>query len=66
MADNTLNTRILLRYDTYNNWMNSDVILLPGEAAIAAFPDPDTTKPPRAVGIKMGDGQHYFEELPWI
>lgn len=66
MADNTLTTRILLRYDTYNNWMNSDVILLPGEAAIAAFPDPDTTKPPRAVGIKMGDGQHYFEELPWI
>ena len=66
MADNTLITRILLRYDTYNNWMNSDVILLPGEAAIAAFPDPDTTKPPRAVGVKMGDGQHYFEELPWI
>jgi len=28
-----------LRYDTVNNWMNSDLILHPGEAAIAAFPN---------------------------
>jgi len=55
--------------------MNSDVILLKGEAAICAFPQdrtiedlsnsrPDYTPP--AIGIKIGDGQKYFYELPWV
>ena len=29
MAEHTIETRILLRYDTYTNWMNSNVILKP-------------------------------------
>ena len=66
MAENRLETQILLRYDTYNRWMNSEVILGPGEAAIAAFPNEDSTKPPKAIGIKIGNGRHYFDELPWI
>lgn len=74
MAENILETRILLRYDTYSNWMNSNVILKPGEAAIAAFPkrktiansDDTPANTPPAIGIKIGDGQHYFEELPWV
>ena len=55
-----------LRYDTVTNWMNSDLILKQGEAAIAAFPNSNAFQPPKAVGIKIGDGRHYFDELPWI
>lgn len=73
MAENILETRILLRYDTYNNWMNSDVILKQGEMAIAAINRrslgntdtlPENTPP--AIGLKVGDGTHYFDELPWV
>lgn len=64
--ENRLETRFLLRYATYNQWMNSDVILEPGEAAVAAFPNTNPNLPPTTVGIKFGDGRHYFDELPWI
>lgn len=74
MAEHQIETRILLRYDTYDNWMRSTVILKIGEAAIAARPyeysivdsniRPENTPP--AVGIKIGDGYHYFSELPWV
>lgn len=74
MAENVLETRILLRYGTYSQWMNSDVILMQGEAAICAFPYSNTIvssdlRPehtPPAIGIKIGDGTHYFYELPWV
>lgn len=74
MAENILETRILLRYATFSQWMNSDVILKPGEAAVVAFPrintllntDDTPAYTPPAIGIKIGDGQHYFEELPWV
>ena len=62
-----LNAKILLRYDTYSAWMGSDVILQPGEIAVATFPDlVSALNPPRAFGLKVGDGQRYFDELPWI
>lgn len=74
MADHTLATKILLRYDTYARWMNSELILLPGEVAVAIFSRlstlnntddiPDNTPP--AVGLKVGDGESYFYELPWV
>jgi len=75
MAEHTIETRILLRYDTFEHWMNSTVILKQGEAAICSFPNnrvidelsniaPAGTPP--AIGIKIGDGLHYFYELPWI
>lgn len=75
MAENVLETKIQLRYGTYSQWMNSDVILMQGEAAICAFPTnrvieglsngrPENTPP--AIGIKIGDGTHYFSELPWV
>ena len=75
MAEHTIETRILLRYDTFSHWMNSNVILKVGEAAIASFPNnrvidslsntiPENTPP--AIGIKIGDGEHYFRELPWV
>ena len=74
MAEHTIETRILLRYDTLSNWMTSTVILKPGEAAIATSTfdytientnhRPNNTPP--AIGIKIGDGYHYFSELPWV
>ena len=74
MAENVLETRIQLRYGTYSQWMNSDVILKQGEAAICAFPYSNTivssdTRPehtPPAIGIKIGDGSSYFYQLPWV
>ena len=75
MAENRLDTIIQLRYGTYAQWMNSDVILRAGEAAICTFSQnrtiedmsngrPENTPP--AVGIKVGDGSRYFRELPWV
>ena len=75
MAEHILETRIQLRYGTYAQWMNSDIILKKGEAAVASFPrnriieslsnsQPDNTPP--AIGIKIGDGVSYFSELPWV
>ena len=74
MAEHTIESRILLRYDTLSNWLSSTVILKRGEAAIAVSTfdytiegtnhRPDHTPP--AVGIKIGDGYHYFSELPWV
>ena len=74
MSDHILPVQIQLRYDTYSNWMNSSDILLPGEVAIAAIPNRNTIvssdstpeNTPPAVGIKVGDGLHYFYELPWL
>lgn len=74
MADNTITAKILLRYATYNQWMKSNTILSTGEAAICSFPnsytiDESNIQPaytPPAVGIKIGDGLHYFRELPWV
>lgn len=75
MADHILETKIQLRYGTYSQWMNSDVILMQGEAAICAFPQErvvdqlSNTTPmntPPAIGIKIGDGYRYFYQLPWV
>ena len=75
MAEHVLETRILLRYGTYNQWKSSRVILKAGEAAIVVFPQdrviesssnsqPENTPP--AIGIKIGDGHSYFYQLPWV
>ena len=74
MAEHQIEARILLRYDTLTNWNQSTVILKQGEAAIAAFPFNNTIEgtndrpehTPPAIGIKIGDGYHYFNELPWV
>lgn len=74
MAENVLQTRIVLRYDTYDNWNKSDIILKKGEAAVCAFPGrvidnmsnsrPEYTPP--SIGIKIGNGFDYFRFLPWV
>ena len=74
MADHVIETRLRLRYATYTQWLNSEVILAPGEAAVAIFrysntlesSDSQPANTPPAVGLKIGDGEHYFIELPWV
>lgn len=68
MPDKVLNTRIALRYDTYENWMSSTVILKKGEVAIATIPTGDTSGSSQylpAVLMKVGDGDHTFKDLKW-
>ena len=69
MAEHILNTRITLKYDTYENWQKSTLVLKAGEVAICAVPSGVTvegiTKPP-AVLQKIGDGAHVFKDLPWL
>lgn len=68
MPDKVLNTRIALRYDTYENWMSSTVILKRGEVAIATIPTGDTSGSSQhlpAVLMKVGDGNHTFKDLKW-
>lgn len=69
MAEHILNTRITLKYDTYENWQKSTLVLKAGEVAICAIPSGVTVagiaKPP-AVLQKIGDGVNVFKDLPWL
>lgn len=69
MAEKTLNTRILLKYDSLTNWMQDKITLKAGEMAIATIETAatgSTGMTPPAVGIKIGDGTTKFSSLPWI
>lgn len=69
MATKTLSTRILLRYDTYENWLTSTIVLKQGEAAICSVPTGKTVDgvaTPPAVLLKIGDNVHTFKDLPWL
>lgn len=62
-----LNVRIYNKFDTYENWMNSTIVLGAGEIAVASIPSGDNTGlTPPAVGVKVGDGSKKFSELSWI
>lgn len=76
-----LNTRIALKYDSYENWTHHNPILLKGEIAIAELPV-DANKPgvgePNAAGstpaiqnapnilIKVGDGTNHYNDLKFV
>lgn len=69
---NTLKTRILNKYDLLANYSNFTP--LKGEVCVAVIGEEattnkglngDVTKKP-IVGIKVGDGQTVFNDLPWI
>lgn len=65
----TLNTRIKLRYDTFDNWTSSNPVLMAGEVAVVVVPaeqndNLQTTKP--ALLMKAGDGSTQFNSLPWF
>jgi len=59
MADMVIvNARVMNKTATTAEWEATDTLLLKGEIALA---DPLTT--PR---MKVGDGIHTFNELPWF
>jgi hypothetical protein len=63
----TLNTKISLRYDSYDNWNSSSgkaVILNKGEVGICAVLKEDSAEQ-SYVMFKVGNGLSKFEELPW-
>lgn len=54
-----ISTRICLRQDTYENWMEHNPVLLNGELAIVRI-GVDIIK------IKVGDGKRRFSDLPFV
>lgn len=71
-TEKTFNTRIQLKYDTWNNWNSTAgkaVVLKQGELATVYIPGTtssgQTTSEP-ALLIKVGDGTTKFENLPWV
>ena len=65
-----LKTRILNKISTWSEWqaVESSFKPLRGEICIVEIPT-DTTGTgltPPATGIKVGDGEHFFKDLPWI
>lgn len=68
-----MNTRIQLKYDSYDNWLShGSVILKAGEVAIAYLgpshtdlPTPEGVNKTHPVLFKVGDGVTTFANLPW-
>jgi hypothetical protein len=60
-----INTRILLKYDSYDNWMASSFILKKGEAAICEMKNTVDQSAEPTILVKFGDGSHSFSQLPW-
>lgn len=71
MATNTLNTRILLKYDSYANWTKNNPVLKAGEMAIATVANIDANKTtgfqnlPNVV-LKVGDGTSHYNDLKFV
>ena len=76
MAEKILNTRIQLKYDSYENWSKIDVegqganlVLKEGEIGICYIPEKtvvDGVKNPPHVMMKVGDGSTPFASLKWL
>lgn len=67
MATNQIKTRILNKIDSYSNWIDAKAIILKkGEIGIAEISSGDGQLTPPAVGIKVGDGNTPYGQLPWI
>jgi hypothetical protein len=71
---NELQTRIALKYDSYENWTTNNPVLLAGELAIATIPAETSvpTKSPREmqdlpnVVMKVGDGSSHYNDLKFV
>lgn len=66
MSNITLNSRISLRYDTYDKWNTSSgkaAVLNKGEVGICAISQDGAAQP--TIMFKVGNGISTFEELPW-
>ena len=68
MATKTLNTKIALRYDSYENWIANDPVLMQGELALAAVSvkQNGAVEHVPSVLIKCGDGTHKYSELDYV
>lgn len=62
-------TRIQLKYDSYDSWLAADPVLKKGEMAIATIPEGNTTSKlqnlPNVV-LKIGDGASKYSLLPFV
>lgn len=68
MAEKILNTRIMLKYDSFENWTTNDPVLKKGEAAITTVSvkqDGTVNYVPSCL-IKIGDGVHKYSELDFV
>ena len=66
MAEKTFNTRIQLKYDTYQNWTSNNPVLKAGEMALATIESNVTgVNSAPTVLIKVGDGTHNYNDLPY-
>ena len=71
MAEKTLNVRIRNKYDSYEKWALSGLVLEPGELAIAYttvnvdIGNGKIEKHPELL-MKVGDGEKTFANLPWL
>ena len=72
---NYLNTRICLKYDLFSEWKSKNPVLLAGEVAIAVPGDKladiniiekSAEKAASPCLMKVGDGTHHFNDLPWL
>lgn len=67
MPNKILNTRIRMKYDTYENWSTENPVLLAGEIAVATIPDAvDPIHNVPAVVIKVGDGTNHYNDLHFL
>ena len=73
MAEKILNTRIQLKYDTYQNWTDDEImhkganlVLKKGEVGFCEVPTGSSaaTNAPTVL-FKVGDGEHTFGQLKW-
>lgn len=67
MAEKIFDARLKLKYDSFDRWQSSDLVLNAGEPAVATIPlDTGAVQGEPAVVIKVGDGKKSFKELPLI
>lgn len=63
----TLNTRIQLKCDTYENWQANDIVLMNGEIGFCVIPaETGAVQGEPTVIAKIGDGTKKFSELDWM
>ena len=63
----TFNTRIQLKYDTYENWDTNNPVLLKGEMAVVEVPvETGVAQNEPTYLLKIGDGESDFKTLKWV
>lgn len=67
MATKTLNTRIIMKNDTYAQWVEKDPVLLKGEIGVVVIPaDTGAVQGEPVTLFKVGDGTKKFSQLDVI